>query len=133
MGAMNTVPGDLADKAKIDFGCFEEGCDGSVSFRLADMNSRTFQAVCPKCHRPYELDAALKEKLNRLLHLIDSIREAEDILGDCYVSVNVAGGSVRVPYALLLTRLNTLITLNYGGRSVDFHLRVEPSSPETFR
>ena len=83
MGAMNTVPGDLADKAKIDFGCFEEGCDGSVSFRLADMNSRTFQAVCPKCHRPYELDAALKEKLNRLLHLIDSIREAEDILGDC--------------------------------------------------
>ena len=38
-----------------------------------------------------------------------------------------------IPYALLLTRLNTLITLNYGGRSVDFHLRVEPSSPETFR
>ena len=44
--------------------------------------------------------------------LIGAIRNAEDILGDSVVSVNVAGGNVRVPYALLLTRLNTLITLN---------------------
>ena len=37
-------------------------------------------------------------------------RKAEDILGDSNVSVNVAGGEVKIPYALLLTRLNTLIT-----------------------
>ena len=56
-----------------------------------------------------------------------------DILGDTAVSVNVAGGEVRVPYALLLTKLNTLITLTLEGTPTDFHLWVEPSSPETFR
>ena len=56
-----------------------------------------------------------------------------DILGDCKVSVNVAGGEVQIPYVLLLTRLNTIITLKLGDKDVDFHLWVEPSSPETFR
>ena len=68
-----------------------------------------------------------------MMELVSAIRQAEDILGDSNVSVNVAGGEVRIPYALLLTRLNTLITLNYGDRKVDFHLWIEPSSPETFR
>ena len=67
------------------------------------------------------------------LKLIAAIRECEDILGDSVVSVNVAGGEVRVPYALLLTRLNTLITLEIAGRKIDFHLWVEPSSPQLFR
>ena len=104
-----------------------------VKFNLADIAGRDFQAVCPKCHRPYALDAALKDKLGRMLELIVAIRHAEDILGDSYVACNVAGGEVKIPYALLLTRLNTLITLEVGDRKVDFHLWVEPSSPDTFR
>ena len=89
--------------------------------------------MCPKCHKAYQLDAALRDKLARMLDLIHAIRRSEDILGDAMVSVNVAGGEVRIPYALLLTRLNTLITLDFGDRKVDFHLWVEPSSPDTFR
>ena len=68
-----------------------------------------------------------------MLELIHALRSSEDILGDSVVSVNVAGGEVRIPYALLLTRLNTLITLELDGKKVDFHLWVEPSSPDTFR
>ena len=75
----------------------------------------------------------MRDKLSRMLDLIQSIRKAEDILGDAMVSVNVAGGDVRIPYALLLTRLNTLITLDFGDRKVDFHLWIEPSSQDTFR
>ena len=68
-----------------------------------------------------------------MLELVIALRNAEDILGDTSVSVNVAGGSVKLPYALLLTRLNTLISLEVGDEKMDFHLRVEPTSPETFR
>ena len=68
-----------------------------------------------------------------MLELILAIRNSEDILGDSVVSVNVAGGEVRIPYALLLTRLNTMISLDIGGTKTDFHLWVEPSSPSTFR
>ncbi len=123
----------IGAKAQIDFHCFEDGCDGVVKFNLADVASKSFQAVCPKCHRAYALDAALRDKLGRMLELIIAIRNSEDILGNSIVSVNVAGGEVRIPYALLLTRLNTLITLELGDRKTDFHLWVEPSSPETFR
>lgn len=123
----------IGAKVQIDFHCFEDGCDGVVKFNLADVASKSFQAVCPKCHRAYALDAALRDKLGRMLELIIAIRNSEDILGNSIVSVNVAGGEVRIPYALLLTRLNTLITLELGDRKTDFHLWVEPSSPETFR
>ena len=120
-------------KAKIDFLCLTEECTGVVEFNLAEIAQNDFQAVCPVCHRAYTLDAALRDKLERMMKLIEALRNSEDILGDSVVSVNVAGGEVRVPYALLLTRLNTLITLNLGGKPTDFHLWVEPSSPETFR
>ena len=130
---MSKSANELGAKAQIDFHCFDPECDGIVKFNLADIAGREFQAVCPKCHRAYELDAALKDKLGRMLELITAIRKAEDILGDSNVSVNVAGGEVKIPYALLLTRLNTLITLEVGGRMVDFHLWIEPSSPDTFR
>ena len=124
---------ELAAKAQIDFHCLEDNCTEVIKFNLADVASRDFQAVCPKCHRAYQLDSALRDKLTRMLDLVQSIRKAEDILGDAMVSVNVAGGDVRIPYVLLLTRLNTLITLDFGDRKVDFHLWIEPSSQDTFR
>ena len=119
-------------KAQIDFPCLDEACGGVVKFNLSEIVDDGFQAVCPKCHRTYALDAGLRDKLVRMLKLVQALRNAEDVLGDSFVSVNVAGGSVKLPYALLLTRLNTLITLKYEGRDVDFHLWIEPTS-ETFR
>ncbi len=120
-------------KAQVDFLCIEPGCSGVVKFNLVEVAQDQFQALCPACHKSYEFDAELREKLGRLLKLITAVREAEPILGDCNVSVTVPGGEAKIPYALLLTRLNTMISLNLGGRKVDFHLWIEPSSPDTFR
>ena len=119
--------------ARLDFHCFADGCEGTVKFDMDQVADPDFQAVCPSCHRAYALDAVLRDKLTRMMELIGAIRECEDILGDSVVSVNVAGGEVRIPYALLLTRLNTMISLDVAGRKTDFHLWVEPSSPQTFR
>lgn len=120
-------------KAQIDFHCLDNKCEGIIKFNLADVVKPDFQSVCGKCHNTYSLDKDLRDKLGRMLNLVMAIRDAEDILGDCNVSVNVANGEVKIPYALLLTRLNTLISLNVGDKKVDFHLWVEPSSPDTFR
>ena len=130
---MSKTENALAAKAQIDFHCLEDDCAEVVKFNLSDIADKDFQAVCPKCHKAYQLDAALRDKLTRMLELVQAIRKAEDILGDSMVSVNVAGGDVRIPYVLLLTRLNTLITLDFGDRKVDFHLWIEPSSQDTFR
>ena len=120
-------------KAQLDFHFLDGNCAGVVKFDLNDIADADFQAVCPVCHRAYALDDVLRDKLCRMMKLISAIRDSEDILGDSVVSVNVAGGEVRIPYALLLTRLNTLISLEIAGQKTDFHLWVEPSSPDTFR
>ena len=120
-------------KAQLDFNCMSGDCAGVVGFDLVIVADPDFQAVCPVCHTAYALDDSLRDKLTRMMKLIASIRECEDILGDSVVSVNVAGGEVRVPYALLLTRLNTMISLEVSGRKTDFHLWVEPSNPQIFR
>lgn len=122
-----------SNSARLDFCCQSQGCSGIVKFDLADVTDPDFQAVCPECHRAYALDDTMRGKLQRMLDLVIAIRNSEDILGDSVVSVNVAGGEVRIPYALLLSRLNTIITLEINGNKTDFHLWVEPSSPNTFR
>jgi len=119
--------------AQVDFECTGTECGGVVAFNLGDAVAKDFQVICPECHKSYEFDTSLKEKLTKLTELIVAVRKAESILGDCNVAVTVPGGTVKIPYALLLTRLNTMITLNIGDTDVDFHFRVEPSSPETFR
>ena len=117
--------------ACLDFICPE--CGGVVKFNLMELEQADFQVLCPKCHVPYQFDDQLREKFQKLQKLILAVREAEPILGDCNVAVAVPAGEVKVPYALLLTRLNTMITLNLNGRKVDFHLRIEPASADTFR
>ena len=130
---MSTQNSTVSPKAQLDFSCLAENCGGVVKFDLASVADPEFQAVCPVCHRAYEFDGTLRDKLTRMMNLISAIRDSEDILGDSVVSVNVAGGGVRIPYALLLTRLNTLISLEIAGRKIDFHLWVEPSNPQIFR
>ncbi len=130
---MSTENASPNPKTRLDFHCLSDGCEGVVGFDLINIADPEFQAVCPVCHRAYALDDELRNKLTRMMKLISAIRECEDILGDSVVSVNVAGGEVRVPYALLLTRLNTLISLEISGRKIDFHLWVEPSNPQIFR
>lgn len=115
--------------AMVDFHCFEKECPGIVKFSLLDAADKGFQTICPVCHRPYEFTGEIVEKLRKLRELLLVIQGSVDILGDCKVAVTVPGGTVKIPYPLLLTRLNTLITLD----NVDFHFRVEPGSTEVFR
>jgi len=120
-----------AGGALLDFVCPD--CGGVVKFNLMELDQAEFQVICPKCHRPYQFDDQLRDKFMKLEKLILAVRDAEPILGDCNVAVAVPAGEVKIPYALLLTRMNTMITLNLGDRKVDFHLWIEPSSPDTFR
>lgn len=127
------MPETKKNNAVLDFKCPEENCSGVVKFNLNELEVKDFQVLCPECHRPYEFDAALTEKFRLLANLVSALKEAEPILGSVNVAVTVPGGEVKIPYALLLTRLNTMITLELGGEKVDFHVLAEPSAAETYR
>lgn len=121
-------------RAIIDFNCMEEDCDEVVQFNLMQLRDNKGLLKCPCCHRQYEFaDDVFIDKLNKLRNLLLAVQDAEDILGDVNVGVTTLNGEVKIPYRLLLTRLNTMITLDVGGRKVDFHFRVEPLDNASFR
>ncbi len=114
----------------IDFECLKDDCDAMVSFNLKELLTKNNQIICPLCYNSYVIDDELKNKFTKLQNLILSVRDAKDILGDCNIAIAVPGGEVKVPYALLLTRLNTLISLKLGSKDVDFSFRIEPTDGE---
>ena len=117
---------DAELQAVVDFVCLDSDCNGVVQFNVMELENSKGRVSCPSCHRGYKFDKAFRSKLQRLRTLIFAVREAEDILGDVNVAVTTPTGEVKIPYRLLLTRLNTSITLDMAGEQVDFNFRVEP-------
>ena len=121
-------------KATIEFNCIEEKCGKPIQFNMMALKESDGFLVCPACHRSYQFNKSTLDKLSKLRNLIVAIREAEEILDDCNIAVTTAVDEVKLPYRLLLTRLNTTFSLYLNDQQVDFTFRVEPLSEEgTFR
>ncbi|MBI1882977.1 MAG: hypothetical protein HYS08_02090 [Chlamydiae bacterium] len=109
----------------IEFKCVQEECDGLVQFSILNVNQH-ISVQCPSCHKDYTFNKDFSDKIKKFVDLILAVRASEDILGNTYVAIDVDNHSVRVPYRLLLTRLNTLLTLQIGTQEIIFKFRVEP-------
>ena len=118
--------------AHIEFDCIEKDCDTSIQFNLLELKNDKGRIKCKSCHKLYQFDKEFLAKLEKLRVLILAVRDAEDILGDCNISIVTPTGEVALPYRLLLTRLNTLISLNCNGKKLEFNFRVEPLNDTAF-
>ena len=127
------TPDEHPMQALVDFTCVDEDCHATVQFDLMGLEESKGRISCSECHRQYRFDRAFIGKLERFRRLILALQEAEDILGDASIAVSTPMGEVKVPYRLLLTRLNTIISLDMGDRKVDFNFRVEPINNGSFR
>jgi len=113
-------------RAIVDFACLDEECNSPVCFNVMELRESKGRVSCAACHRGYDFEPDFLDKLERLRGLIVAVTNAEDILGSVNVAVTTPAGEVKVPYRLLLTRLNTIISLDIGDRIVDFNFRIEP-------
>ena len=113
----------------IEFRCVGDECKEILSFSIVDVNETT-RIRCPACSKEYIFNMELLAKFSKFARLIEAVRDARDILGNTNVGMNVQGHSIRVPYRLLLMRLNTFLTLEIGGNKINFRLRVEPLQDE---
>lgn len=111
--------------ANIEFKCIQSDCEGIIRFYILDVEKKV-SLRCPSCHNDYTFNKDLIEKIKKFVHLILAVKSAEDILGNTHVAIDVGDQSVQVPYRLLLTRLNTLLTLKIGSNQIVFKFRVEP-------
>jgi len=120
-------------QASIDFACVDPDCSATITFRLAELRQSNGRLSCPNCRRQYRFDPEFLDKLERLQNLIIAVQRAEDILGDANIAVTTSSGEVKIPYRLLLTRLNTIITLEVEGRKIEFNFRIEPLNNGSYR
>lgn len=115
----------MKDYKRIEFNCLEEKCNKPVSFQFPSIGEKTV-IRCENCGKEYNFNGNFVTKFKKFDNLISAIRDAKEILGDTNVAVNFKNQEVLIPYRLLLTRMNTLFSLDIGGKKVEFRFRVEP-------
>jgi len=113
----------------VEFNCLDDVCGKPVQFKLLEIETSPI-IRCPNCGKEYNLNGNFHKKLKKFESLIYAIKDAEEILGDTNVAVNYRNHEIRIPYRLLLTRMNTLLTMNIGGKKVELRFRVEPLGME---
>jgi hypothetical protein len=109
----------------IEFRCVNDQCKEVLSFPLLEVDDAT-RVRCAGCGREYAFNEELRGKFKKFAKLVRAVRDAEEILGQTNVGLDIQGHSVQVPYRILLTRMNTFLTLDIGGTKFNFRLRIEP-------
>lgn len=115
----------MSINCKIEFKCISIDCDSIVVFSIEDIE-KNHSILCNSCGKNYCFHSDLVDKIRRFSKLVESVQDAKDILGDTNVAVTVKDQEVKIPYRLLLTRMNTLITLKMEDGEINFKFRVEP-------
>lgn len=101
-------------------------CHTPVHFSIFDLDNH-LSIPCHSCTKKYAFtDPILIRQLKKFEALCYHIHNAEEILGNANVGVDVGEHHVKVPYKLLLTRLNSTLDLTMEGRKVSIVFRVEP-------
>ncbi len=117
----------------LEFHCVAEGCRHAIKFSILDVSS-DHKLSCSACEQHYFFNPELVRALTTFDMLCRAIHESEEILSDTNVAVNVANHEVKIPFRLLLTRLNTSLTLRIAkevnGKKVeqpiDIMFRLQP-------
>jgi len=94
----------------LEFHCVAEGCRHAIRFSILDVSS-DHRLSCSACGQRYFFNPELVRALSKFDKLCRAIHESEEILSDTSVAVNVSSHEVKIPFRLLLTRLNTSLTL----------------------
>ncbi|MBN1917775.1 MAG: hypothetical protein JW889_07695 [Verrucomicrobia bacterium] len=117
----------------LEFHCVAEGCSHAIRFAILDVRN-DHRLTCSACGQKYFFNPELVCALSKFDKLCRAIHESEDILSDTNVAVNVANHEIKIPFRLLLTRLNTSLTLRIAqelnGKQVecpiDIQFRLQP-------
>jgi hypothetical protein len=109
----------------LQFDC--QSCKHPIRFSIFDLDSSDAPIICTNCNKKYALnDETLKRQLRKFEALCRQIQESEEILGSASIGIDVGEHHVKVPYKVLLTRLNSSLDLVIGGQPVSIIFRIEP-------
>lgn len=111
----------------LQFCCPE--CRRPVHFSLFDIEKHASTIECSECNLSFDFsDETLLRQLRRFEALCLQLKESEEILSNTAVGIYVGDREIKIPYKLLLTRLNSTLDLNIGGQPMTITFRTEPAS-----
>lgn len=112
--------------AHLQFDCLE--CATPVPFSVLELGEERCEVNCSTCSHSYLFDdPATQRQLQKFEALCRQIQDSEEILGSTNVAIDVGPHQVKVPYKLLLTRLNSQLHLDMGDKQVTITFRMEPA------
>lgn len=105
-----------------------QGCKTPLSFSVFELEKGAHLIKCPTCQKAYLFDdESLIRQIKKFDNLCRAIRDAEEILSNTTVGVDVGERQVKVPYKILLSRLSSSLDLMIGGEPLSITFRIEPS------
>lgn len=116
---------DMQKGSHLQFTC--QSCQNPVDFSLFDLDCHDGDICCAECGVVYDFsDEALRRQITKFDNLCRQIQESEEILSQTAIGIYVGDREVKIPFKLLLTRLNSTLDLMIGDRPLTITFRIEP-------
>jgi len=116
----------------LELKCIHKDCGDNILVSILEMEQSP-RIQCKSCKNEYAFNKQLLEQLRKFENLIKAVQEAKEILGQTAVAVDIQGHSVKIPYKLLLTRMNSELKLNINDQQMVVTFRVEPLEQKILR
>jgi hypothetical protein len=105
-----------------------QSCQNPIQFSVFEIE-KSEGICCSECGLLYDFnDEVLKRQLGKFENLCRQIQLSEEILSNTSVGIYLGDREVKIPYKLLLTRLNSTLNLMVGERSLTITFRIEPTN-----
>lgn len=109
----------------LQFSC--QNCQHPIQFSVFDLEKNE-QIKCAECGLTYDFnDEVLMRQLRKFENLCRQIQLSEEILSNTSVGIYLGDREIKIPYKLLLTRLNSTLDLVVGDRPLTISFRIEPT------
>ncbi len=117
------TPVKYSDVNHIEFKC--TGCNSNISFSILKMEPDEV-LTCKECGKQYFFNKKFLDQIVRFEKLLEAVHNVKDMLDTTNVAIAFGDEEIKIPYRLILTRLNTMLTLKIDGKETTFRFRVEP-------
>lgn len=102
-------------------------CQNPVTFSIFDIDKKN--VCCSQCQTSFDFsDEKLGRQLHKFENLCRQIQESEEILSNTSVGIYIGDREIKVPYKILLARLNSTLDLMIDGRPLTITFRIEPAA-----
>ena len=102
-------------------------CQLPVTFSIFEVEKNGV-ITCPQCQSAYDFsDEKLSRQLRQFESLCRQIQQSEEILSNTSVGIYLGDREIKIPYKILLTRLNSTLDLTIDGQPLTITFRIEPA------